>query len=148
MLSERDKSPLAYWVDNDPSFTEKVMGDLKSFFRPEFLNRVDEVIIFNPLTQPLLKQIVDIQVERMKQYIRERGIDVRLTESAKEYFAKTGFDPVYGARPLKRVLQKMILNELALKILDGTYTEGDTVEVDYADGKVLFQKVVGAEMVS
>jgi ATP-dependent Clp protease ATP-binding subunit ClpB len=148
MLIEREKSPFAYWVDNAVSFKEKVMGDLKSFFRPEFLNRVDEVIIFNPLTQPLLKQIVDIQVERMKRYIQERGLDVRLTDSAKEYFAQTGFDPVYGARPLKRVLQKMILNELALKILDGTYTEGDTVEVDYADGKILFQKVVGAEVAS
>ena len=91
---------------------------------------------------------MEIQVERMKRYIQERGIDVKLTDSAKEYFAQTGFDPVYGARPLKRVLQKMILNELALKILDGTYTEGDTVEVDYADGSVLFHKVVGAEMVS
>ncbi len=149
MLTEREKSPFAYWVDNtENTFREKVLEDLKSFFRPEFLNRVDEIIIFNPLTKPLLKEIVDIQVERMKRYILEKRIDLRLTDSAKEYFASVGFDPVYGARPLKRVLQKMILNELALKILEGTFAEGDTIEVDYADGKVLFHKVVGAEMMS
>jgi len=149
MLAERDKSPFAYWVDNtDATFKEKVMNDLKSFFRPEFLNRVDEIIIFNPLTKALLKEIVDIQLERMKRYISERRIDVRLTDSAKEYFASIGFDPVYGARPLKRVLQKMILNELALKILDGTFTEGDVIEVDHENNQIVFHKVVPAEMTS
>jgi ATP-dependent Clp protease ATP-binding subunit ClpB len=148
MLTEREKSPLAYWVENEASFREKVMGDIKAFFKPEFLNRVDEIIIFNPLTKGLLKEIVDIQVERMKKYIRERNIDLVLTDRAKEYFAAVGFDPIYGARPLKRVLQKMILNELARKILDGTFTDCDTVEVDVVDGKVLFAKVVAAEPVS
>jgi ATP-dependent Clp protease ATP-binding subunit ClpB len=146
MLTEKEKNPLAYWVENPDSFREKVMNDLKTFFRPEFLNRVDEVIIFNPLSKELLKQIVEIQVDRMKRYIRERNVDLVLTDGAKEYFAAVGFDPIYGARPLKRVLQKMILNELAKKILDGTFAEGDTIEVDYQDGKVLFTKVVAAEL--
>lgn len=147
MLAEREKSPFAYWVDGtDTSFREKVMNDLKTFFRPEFLNRVDEIIIFNPLTKGLLKQIVGIQVGRMKKYIGEQNINLTLTDSAKEYFATIGFDPVYGARPLKRVLQKSILNELARKILDGTFTQGDTVEVDYQDGQILFTKVMAAEM--
>jgi ATP-dependent Clp protease ATP-binding subunit ClpB len=147
MLAERDKSPFAYWVDGtDASFREKVMNDLKAFFRPEFLNRVDEIIIFNALTKGLLKQIVEIQVDRMKKYIGEKNIDLTLTESAKEYFATIGFDPVYGARPLKRVLQKMILNELAKKILDGTFTQGDTVEVDYKGGQIFFTKIVAVEM--
>jgi ATP-dependent Clp protease ATP-binding subunit ClpB len=148
MLTEREKSPLAYWVENEASFREKVMDDVKDFFKPEFLNRVDEIIIFNPLTKGLLKEIVDIQVERMKKYIRERNIDLVLTDRAKEFFATVGFDPVYGARPLKRVLQKMILNELARKILDGTFTECDTVEVDVVDNNVRFTKVVSAETVS
>ncbi len=149
MLIERDKSPFAYWVDNsEAAFKEKVTADLKEFFRPEFLNRVDEIIIFNPLTKGLLKEIVEIQVNRMKKYIREKNIDLALTDRAKEYFATVGFDPIYGARPLKRVLQKMILNELARKILDGTFTEGDTVEVDVVDDRVLFTKVVAAEPVS
>jgi ATP-dependent Clp protease ATP-binding subunit ClpB len=142
MLTEREKRPAAYWVDNaDSSFREKVMEDLKAFFRPEFLNRVDEIVIFNPLSRDLLKQIVDIQVQRMKKYVREKKIDLILTDRAKEYFASTGFDPLYGARPLKRVLQRSVLNELARKILDRTFIEGDTVEVDYADDTIVFMKM-------
>jgi len=143
MLGEREKKPSAYWADNaSADFREKVMDDLKGFFRPEFLNRVDEIVIFNPLTRDILKRIVEIQVDRMKRYIKERNIDIVLTDRAKEYFGAVGFDPVYGARPLKRVLQKEVLNELARKILDGTFTEGDTVEVDFNDDKVLFSRVV------
>jgi len=147
MISEREKHPAAYWVNNSlDAFKEKVMDDLKGFFRPEFLNRIDEIIIFNPLTKDLLVRIVDIQLERMKKHVKERNIDLQLTESAKEYFAETGFDPVYGARPLKRILQKLILNELARKILDGTFLEGDTVEVDISGEKIIFSKVVPAEV--
>ena len=146
MISEREKKPAAYWVKNTrEDFKEKVMGDLKAFFRPEFLNRIDEIIIFNPLTKELLTRIVDIQLERMKKYIREKNIDLSLTEGAKEYFAEIGFDPIYGARPLKRVLQKMILNELARSILDGTFQEGDTVEVGLSGDKIIFTKVVPVE---
>ncbi len=149
MLMEREKKPSAYWVDSSgQEFREKVMEDLKAFFRPEFLNRVDEIIIFNPLTKALLTRIVEIQVERMKKFIREKNIDLKLTERAKEYFAETGFDPVYGARPLKRILQKMILNDLAKKILDRTFREGDTVEVDVENDQVIFNREVPAEIVS
>jgi ATP-dependent Clp protease ATP-binding subunit ClpB len=145
MISEREKHPAAYWVNNSlDTFKEKVMDDLKGFFRPEFLNRIDEIIIFNPLTKDLLVRIVDIQLERMKKHIRDRNIDLQLTEGAKEYFAEVGFDPVYGARPLKRILQKLILNELARKILDGTFQEGDTVEVDISGEKIIFSKGVPA----
>ena len=146
MLAERAKKPSAYWVSSNEELKEKIMADLKEFFRPEFLNRVDEIIIFNPLTKELLKQIVEIQVNRMKRYIKEKNVDVRLTDSAKEYFAEIGFDPVYGARPLKRALQREILNPLALRILDKTFTEGDTVEVDYQDGKLTFTREVAAEI--
>ncbi len=146
MISEREKRPTAYWVKNDQEdFKEKVMGDLKAFFKPEFLNRVDEIIIFNPLTKDLLVKIVDIQLQRMKKYIKEKNIDLVLTEQAKEYFAEIGFDPIYGARPLKRMLQKMVLNELARSILDGTFQEGDTVEVDLSGEKIIFSKVVPVE---
>ena len=149
MLLERERKPAAYWVDSSgKEFKEKVMEDLKAFFRPEFLNRVDEIIIFNPLTKTLLTRIVEIQVERMKKFIREKNIDLKLTERAKEYFAETGFDPIYGARPLKRMLQKMILNDLAKKILDRTFQEGDTVEVDVENEQVVFSREVPAEIVS
>jgi ATP-dependent Clp protease ATP-binding subunit ClpB len=142
MLEERMRKPAAYWVKGNEEIREKIMEDLKTFFRPEFLNRVDEVIIFNPLTQELLKQIVDIQVQRMKKYIREKNIDIRLTDKAREYFAEIGFDPVYGARPLKRALQREILNPLSLRLLDGTFREGDVVEVDFEDNKLVFRKGV------
>jgi ATP-dependent Clp protease ATP-binding subunit ClpB len=146
MLEERLRRPAAYWVTGNEELKEKIMEDLKAFFRPEFLNRVDEIIVFNPLTQELLKQIVDIQVERMKKYIKEKNVDIRLTERAKEYFIEIGFDPVYGARPLKRALQREILNPLSLKLLDRTFKEGDMVEVDFEDDKIVFRKEVVAEV--
>jgi len=148
MLTEKEKAPEAYWAINAMDrIRDKVMEELKEFFRPEFLNRVDEVIIFNPLTKELLKQIVEIQLTNMKRYIKEKNIDIGLTDRAKEYFTETGFDPVYGARPLKRILQKMILNELARKILDGSLKEGDFVEVDYVDGKIVFSTAIAAEII-
>ncbi|MFZ3137689.1 MAG: ATP-dependent chaperone ClpB [Thermodesulfovibrionales bacterium] len=148
MLKEKAKKPDAYWVSSNEELKEKIMEDLKSFFRPEFLNRVDEIIVFNPLTKELLKQIVEIQVSRMKKYIMEKNVDIKLTDSAKEYFADIGFDPVYGARPLKRALQKEILNLLAMKILDRTFQEGDTVVVDFVAEKITFTKEVTAELES
>ena len=146
MLEEKAKKPEAYWVMSNEELKEKITEDLKSFFRPEFLNRVDEIIIFNPLTKELLKQIVEIQVDRMKKYIKEKNIDIKLTDSAKEYFADIGFDPVYGARPLKRTLQREILNPLAKKILDRTFRDGDTVIVDFEGGRITFAKEVAAEV--
>ncbi|MBU2578319.1 AAA family ATPase, partial [Patescibacteria group bacterium] len=147
MLEERAKKPGAYWVISNAELKEKILEDMKAFFRPEFLNRVDEIIIFNPLTKELLKQIVEIQVNRMKRYIKEKNVDIKLTDSAKEYFAEIGFDQVYGARPLKRTLQREILNPLALKILDRTFKEGDTIEVDFVDDKIIFRKEMIAEVV-
>jgi ATP-dependent Clp protease ATP-binding subunit ClpB len=140
MLEERAKKPEAYWVSNNAQIKEKIAADLKTYFRPEFLNRVDEILIFNPLTKDILKQIVEIQANRMKRFIQEKNIDIKLTDRAKEFFADIGFDPVYGARPLKRALQKEILNPLALKILDKTFKEGDTVLVDFKKDKVTFKK--------
>jgi ATP-dependent Clp protease ATP-binding subunit ClpB len=138
MLEERAKKPETYWAQSNTKLKERMMADLRSFFRPEFLNRIDEIVIFNPLTKELLKQIVEIQVNRMKRYIAEKNVDIRLTEKAKEYFAGIGFDPIYGARPLKRALQREILNPLAMKILDRTFREGDTVLVDYKQDTLHF----------
>ncbi|MCE5195372.1 MAG: ATP-dependent chaperone ClpB [Nitrospiraceae bacterium] len=144
LLNERAKKTAAHWDASEEKNTnelkDKVMSDLKAFFRPEFINRVDEIIIFNPLSKDMLKQIVSIQIERMKKYIMEKNIDINLTDAAKEHFAETGFDAVYGARPLKRILQKEILNPLALQILDKTFKEGDSVQVDFSKGKIVFEK--------
>jgi ATP-dependent Clp protease ATP-binding subunit ClpB len=124
------------------------MEDLKKFFRPEFLNRVDDIVIFNPLTKELLKTIVDIQLARMKKYLKDRKIDIVLTDDAKNYLAEIGYDPVYGARPLKRAIQKEIMNRLAKDILEGTFSDGDTVEVDFVNGDLVFGKAVQAEVVA
>ncbi len=140
MLEERAKRPAAYWVADNAELKEKIMDDLKTFFRPEFLNRVDEILVFNPLTREILKQIVGIQVNRMKKFIMEKNIDIRLSENAKEYFADTAFDPIYGARPLKRALQKEILNPLAMKILERTFGEGDAVVADCTNDGIIFTK--------
>ncbi|HHN65864.1 MAG TPA: ATP-dependent chaperone ClpB [Nitrospirae bacterium] len=149
MLERREKAPATHWsADNNRELRELVMEDLKKFFRPEFLNRVDEIIIFNPLNRELLKDIVDIQINRMKKYLKEKRIDIVLTEAAKEHLAEAGYDPIYGARPLKRVIQKEVLNPLAKLLLEGRFEEGDTVEVDYRDGQMVFEKTVQAEMVA
>ncbi len=149
MLEEAEKSRgTEHWSgSNNRELRERIMEDLKAFFRPEFLNRVDEVIIFNPLNRELLKQIVDIQINRMKEYLRQKKIDITLTDAAKEHLAQAGYDPVFGARPLKRVIQKEVLNELAKLLLEGRFQEGDTIEVDYRDGRMVFEKALVAEVV-
>jgi ATP-dependent Clp protease ATP-binding subunit ClpB len=145
MLEQRQKAPKAYWgEDTENELKNRIMEDLKKFFRPEFLNRIDEIIIFNPLTKDLMKEIVGIQVDRMKKYLKQKKIDIVLTDAAKSYLAELGYDPVYGARPLRRVIQKEILNPLAKYLLEGRFNEGDTVEVDYRDGKIVFEKVMEA----
>ncbi len=148
LIEQRQRRPRVYWGgDDETELKEKVMEDLKNFFRPEFLNRVDEIIIFNPLTQEMLKEIVDIQIHRMKKYLKDRHIDILLTEKAKGYLAEKGYDPVYGARPLKRLIQREVLNPLAMRLLDRSIREGDTVEVDYEAGALKFTRVAEAELV-
>jgi ATP-dependent Clp protease ATP-binding subunit ClpB len=120
----------------------RVMEAVRQHFRPEFLNRVDEIIIFHSLTAEQIKQIVDIQINLLKRRLEERKITLVLTERAKEALAAAGFDPVYGARPLKRAIQRKVQDVLAQKLLAGEIKEGDTVEVDAApDGELIFTAV-------
>jgi ATP-dependent Clp protease ATP-binding subunit ClpB len=108
----------------------RVMEAVKEHFKPEFLNRIDELIIFHGLGIEEIKAIVEIQVMKLQKRLSERRLDLKVTEKAKEWLAKEGFDPTYGARPLKRVIQKEIQDQLAMKILEGKFKEGDTVTVD------------------
>jgi ATP-dependent Clp protease ATP-binding subunit ClpB len=115
---------------NDEEMRRRVTEALQSHFRPEFLNRVDETIIFNGLGLEEIKMIVEIQLERLKERLGERNLGISLTERAREFIAKEGFDPAFGARPLRRAIEKKIQNPLALKLLEGEFKEGDTVKVD------------------
>ncbi|MDH4099059.1 MAG: ATP-dependent chaperone ClpB [Nitrospirota bacterium] len=128
-------------IEDEDEMRKLATEALRASFRPEFLNRVDDIVIFHPLGMEHLKKIVEIQSEYLKKRLAERSINLMLSEEAKELLAREGFDPVYGARPLKRTIQREIQNPLALKVLDGTFHEGDTVEVGAEEGKIVLGKV-------
>jgi ATP-dependent Clp protease ATP-binding subunit ClpB len=118
---------------------------LRERFRPEFLNRIDEVIVFTPLTREQLGQIVELQVRQLAQRLAQRGLGIELAPAAEELVADAGWDPSYGARPLKRALQRLVENPLARKLLEGEFSEGDTVLVDARDGELAFEKATARE---
>jgi ATP-dependent Clp protease ATP-binding subunit ClpB len=115
------------------------MAALREQFRPEFLNRIDEVVIFHALGREELRRIVEIQVAQVTKRLAERGITLTVTDVAENYLALRGYDPVFGARPLKRTIQKRVLDPLALKVLDGTFRDGDHVTVDMQQGELVFE---------
>ncbi len=119
---------------------EAVMNALRSHFKPEFLNRVDNVVIFHSLDREHIAAIVDIQIKRLNQLLAQRGLKLKLSDEAKELLAELGYDPVYGARPLKRAIQVHLQDPLALKILDGTFVDGDEILAEVEDGKIVFRK--------
>jgi ATP-dependent Clp protease ATP-binding subunit ClpB len=118
---------------------------LREYFRPEFLNRIDEVVEFQALTREQLAEIVELQLERLRARLAERGIALELTEAAKETLAEAGWDPTYGARPLKRALQRMVENPLAMRLLEGDFAEGERIRVDAQNGELVFEKAGAAE---
>ncbi len=126
---------------------EQVMGVVRGAFRPEFLNRLDEIILFHRLKRAHMGSIVDIQLLRLKKLLADRKIDVVLTDAARELLAEKGYDPAYGARPLKRAIQKSIQDPLAEEILAGRVKDGDSLEVGVADGKFTFNGLATADRV-
>jgi ATP-dependent Clp protease ATP-binding subunit ClpB len=120
----------------------EVMEALRAHFRPEFLNRIDEIIFFHALTREHLKQIIDIQIGGLVRRLEERKIQVELTDPAKELLVQEGYDPSYGARPLKRTIQRRLLDPLAMRVLEGDFSEGDTVAVGADGGALRFEKRV------
>ncbi|HEY9695727.1 MAG TPA: ATP-dependent chaperone ClpB [Trichocoleus sp.] len=119
---------------------KRVMGSLRSHFRPEFLNRVDDIILFHPLSLKELRKIVGIQLQRIHRLLAEQKIGLEVTTAAQNYIADVGYDPVYGARPLKRAIQKELENPIATKLLENTFMEDDTILVDVVDHKLIFTK--------
>src|SRR5438067_13928816 len=115
-------------------------GGLSDHFRPEFLNRIDEIVEFEPLSREQLGEIVELQLTRLRERLAERRLRLELTDAAKELIAEAGWDPAYGARPLKRAIQRMLENPLALRLLEGEFADGDTVRVDARDGELAFER--------
>jgi ATP-dependent Clp protease ATP-binding subunit ClpB len=129
----------------DERMRERIEEVLATTFKPEFLNRIDDVVIFHRLSREDIARIVELQVQQLVGRVRERGIEIELTEDARTLLANLGYDPTYGARPLKRVIQKQLVDRLALRILEGDFAEGDTVRVDVADAELVFEKARSAE---
>jgi ATP-dependent Clp protease ATP-binding subunit ClpB len=115
---------------------DEVMGEVRARFRPEFLNRLDEIILFHRLQRADMGRIVDIQMERLAKLLSDRKIRIDLDEAARTWLANRGYDPAYGARPLKRVIQKNVQDALAEQILAGGVKDGDTVRVSVRDGAI------------
>lgn len=123
----------------------KVLELLKQTIRPEFLNRIDETIIFTPLNKRYVKQIVQLQLDHLKDMLLDKGIKIQMTEEAKAHLVEAGYDPHFGARPVKRVIQKQVLNELSKALLAGTLDTSLTVVMDIFDGKIVFRKPISQE---
>jgi len=118
---------------------------MRETFRPEFLNRIDEIVEFEPLTREQIGEIVELQLARLRERLAERGLSLDLTHAAKEHLAEAGWDPTYGARPLKRAIQRLVENPLALRLLEGDFEEGETVCVDVSEGELTFAKASAPE---
>jgi ATP-dependent Clp protease ATP-binding subunit ClpB len=119
------------------SIRDAALEHLRAEFRPEFLNRVDEIVVFRPLSRADLSRIVEIQLARLRVLLSERNVSLELTEAARETIADAGYDPVYGARPLKRAIQRLVQDPLALRLLRGEFVAGDHVVVEEGKGETL-----------
>ena len=124
------------------------MDALRQAFPPEFLNRVDEIVVFHSLTRADLGKIVEIQLRRLGKMLAERGLTLRLTDRARDFLAEAGYDPTYGARPLKRAIQQHVQDPLALALLEGKFQRGDTIVADVEDEKMVLRKEEPGEAVA
>jgi len=130
-----DDSPEAY-----TQMKAAVMGVVQAHFRPEFINRLDDIVVFHPLDKVQIKQIARIQMQGLEKRLAERGLRIEVSDEAFQLLGNVGFDPVYGARPLKRAIQSQLENPLAQKILSGEFLNGDVIRVDAGEGKLVFVK--------
>jgi ATP-dependent Clp protease ATP-binding subunit ClpB len=137
MTSNIGSQFLAEGID-DAISEERVLGALRDHFRPEFLNRVDEIVVFGRLEREQLVRIVELQVARLRARLVQRGVELELTEAARDLLAREGYDPAYGARPLKRLVQRRIENPLAQRLLAGEILDGDRVVADAEGDELTF----------
>jgi ATP-dependent Clp protease ATP-binding subunit ClpB len=122
----------------DTPVNEIVMGILRGHFKPEFLNRIDDIVIFTQLTREQIAEIIEVQLERLRKNLADRGIEIVLEDSAKELLVAEGYDPTFGARPLKRAIQTLIQNPLAVKLLNGEIGSGQLIKVTAENGQMKF----------
>jgi ATP-dependent Clp protease ATP-binding subunit ClpB len=135
------------WENVFSSLRQELYQLLRQTIRPEFLNRIDDIIVFKPLSQSDIRKVVTLQLKRVAALLANKGITIEVTDDAKDWIAKLGFDPTFGARPLKRVIQKHIVNVLSERILQGDFHEGDTIRVDLdKHGLIEFVKEIHAEV--
>jgi ATP-dependent Clp protease ATP-binding subunit ClpB len=127
---------------------ERVRGELRNHFRPEFLNRVDDIVVFRQLSREDIDKIVDLQMARIDKMLAEKGLTLKLTPAARQLIADRGYDPVYGARPLKRVIQRLVQNPVALAVLEGSYAPGDTINADRDGDHLKFSRQSAAAVKS
>jgi ATP-dependent Clp protease ATP-binding subunit ClpB len=118
----------------------RLRAELLDYFKPEFINRLDDIVRFRALTREQISEIVELQVDRVIERVAERGVHVTLTDAARQLLGDLGYDPTYGARPLRRVIQKQLTDRLALALLQGDLREGDDVTVDARDGELVLDK--------
>ncbi|MCA9370313.1 AAA family ATPase, partial [Candidatus Woesebacteria bacterium] len=136
MTSNLASNKIVEYAGDTEKQEEAVATALSQHFRPEFINRLDDVIIFQPLTETQIEQIVELQLQDVQKRLAQQQLTLETDASAVSYLAKTGFDPVFGARPLKRVIQNEVLDPISMLILDGKVKEGDTVKVSYRDKRL------------
>ncbi len=127
--------------ENYDEMKSSVMDIVSQHFRPEFINRVDDVVVFHPLGREHIRMIVDIQLGYLHERLADRDMKITLSDAARDKLAEAGFDPVYGARPLKRAIQQQVENPLAQEILQGRYSPGDTIQVQVSEDQLEFQNV-------
>ena len=137
IMTSNQGSELIDPTADEADATATVMAEVRTHFRPEFLNRVDDIVVFHRLSQEHVRQIVEIQVGLLRKRLEGKRIDIGVTAAAADWLAEEGYDPIYGARPLKRLLQRTIADRLAVGLLDGTFTEGQTIKVDTQDGDLV-----------
>ena len=124
---------------------EKLLGELKKAFRPEFLNRIDATVVFHPLNKEHIRKIVDLMLNTVSERLAERGMKLEVTNAAKDFLGEKGYDEVFGARPLRRVIQDMVEDRLSEGLLSGKFQSGDTVIVDLKEGEIVVHpQAVGA----
>ena len=146
MTSNLGSHMIQSMAGDDPALIKlAVLGEVKTHFRPEFVNRVDEIVVFHALDAKHIKDIARIQLRQLSDRLAKMDLHLVVDESALEELAKAGFDPVYGARPLKRAIQQSIENPLATQLLEGKFAARDTVRVAFSGGRMTFEKTGAAE---